>query len=133
PITDIPAPYVVLKPLQEVVQTKEEPVIVILLADPDQLSALVTLANYGNGSFENVIIPYAAACQTIGIFPYREAGQKNPRAVIGLTDLTARKSVRSQLGKDTLTFAVPLKMFREMETHVEGSFLQRETWNALKK
>ena len=133
PIVDVPAEYVVFKPLKEVNQQKEEPVIVVFLANPDQLSALVILANYGRGSFENVIIPYAAGCQTLGILPYREAENENPRAVIGLTDISARKNVRRQLGKDMLTFAVPLKMFQEMESHVDNSFLQRETWDALKR
>jgi len=65
--------------------------------------------------------------------PYREAENENPRAIIGLTDITARKNVRKQLGKDLFTFAVPLKMFKEMESHVDNSFLQRETWDALKR
>ncbi|MBN2538713.1 MAG: DUF169 domain-containing protein, partial [Deltaproteobacteria bacterium] len=133
PIADVPTQYVVFKPLKDVDLNKEDPVIIVFSANPDQLSAMVILANYGNGSFENVIIPYAAGCQTIGIFPYREAKHENPRAVIGLTDISARKIVRSQLGRDMFTFAVPLKMFKEMEAHVEGSFLQRENWNALKE
>jgi len=133
PIIDIPEKYVILKPLQDVNLSKEKPVVIVFLATPDQLSALVILANYGRGTFENVIIPYAAGCHTIGIFPYREAQSENPRAVVGLTDIFARKNVRRQLGSDLFTFAVPLKMFKEMEAHIEGSFLQRETWNSLKK
>jgi hypothetical protein len=31
-----------------------------------------------------------------------------------------------------MTFTVPWKMFMEMEEHVEGSFLQRKTIEALK-
>jgi len=133
PIIDIPAKHVVFKPLKDVDLAKEEPVVIVFLANPHQLSALVILANYGNGSFENVIIPYAAGCQTIGILPYREAKAENPRAVVGLTDIFARKNVRRQLGNDLFTFTVPLKMFKEMEAHIEGSFLQRETWNTLKE
>ncbi|MBW2558854.1 MAG: DUF169 domain-containing protein [Deltaproteobacteria bacterium] len=133
PITDVPAQYVIFKPLKDVDLDREEPVVITFLANPDQLSAMVILANYGSGSFENVIIPYAAGCQTIGIFPYREAKNENPRAVIGLTDISARKTVRRQLGRDVFTFAVPLKMFKEMEAHVEGSFLQGENWNTLKE
>jgi len=133
PIVDIPAKHVVFKPIENVDLDREEPVVIIFLANPDQLSALVILANYGRGSFENVIILYAAGCQTIGILPYREVKSENPRAIVGLTDISARKNVRSQLGEDLFTFAVPLEMFKEMEGHVEGSFLQRETWNALKE
>ena len=35
------------------------------------------------GGNENVIIPDAAGCQTIGIAPYREAQSERPRAVVG--------------------------------------------------
>jgi len=132
PIVDIPARYVVFKPLRDVDQKNEKPVVIVFPVNPDQLSALVILANYGSGGSENVTIPFAAGCQAIGIFPYLEAKKRrNLRAVIGLTDISARKNVRKQLGKDLFTFAVPLEMFYEMEAHVTGSFLQRETWNAL--
>lgn len=48
-----------------------------------------------------------------------------------MTDLTARKNVRRQLGEDVLTFAVPYKMFKEMEENVESSFVERDTWKSL--
>ncbi|MFN2168622.1 MAG: DUF169 domain-containing protein, partial [Anaerolineae bacterium] len=101
--------------------------------DPDQISALVVLANYGRGHNENVIIPFAAGCQTIGIYPLREAQSETPRAVVGLTDLSARVAVRRQLGDNLQTFSLPFAMFQEMEGHVAGSFLERHTWKALLK
>ncbi len=133
PIIDILAKHVVLKPLQDVSEDTEKPQTVIFFADPDQLSALVVLANYARDDNENVIIPYAAACQTIGIYPYREAQSGKQRAVIGLTDLSARVHVGKQLGVDLLTFAVPLKMYDEMEANVAGSFLERHTWQSILK
>ena len=101
------------------------------MLDPDQLSALVMLANYGGEDNQNVIAPFAAGCQQIGIFPYRETRSERPRAVIGLTDLSARKNLKKQLDRNVLSFAVPWRMFEEMEDDVEGSFLQKETWRAL--
>jgi hypothetical protein len=111
---------------------RETPEIIIFLADPDQLSALVILANYGENGSENTIIPYAAGCQTIGIYPYREAQAKNQRAVVGLTDLSARNNLKKQLGRNLFSFAAPLKMFHEMEANVEGSFLRKNTWRSLR-
>ena len=117
----------------EVRQVRVDPQLVgtVFFADPDELSALTVLANYGRGDNENVIIPWAAGCQTIGIYPYREAKMNRPRAVVGLTDLSARVYIRKQLGDNLLTFAMPFALFTEMEANVEGSFLQRHTWQEL--
>jgi uncharacterized protein (DUF169 family) len=133
PITDIPAEYIIFKPLSDVDVDQETPQVIIFFADPDQLSALVVLANYDRPDNHNVIIPYAAGCQTIGIYPYQEAKAERQKAVVGLTDLSARVYIRKQLADNLMTFAVPLKMFEELEQNVEGSFLERPTWQGLLK
>ena len=126
PIIDIPEEYVVFKPLQETTQD-EIPNVVVFLVNPDQMSALVVLANYARNTSENVIVPFAAACHTIGIIPLREAASENPRAVIGLTDVT----VRNKFARDLLSFAIPYRMFLEMEADVTGSFLEKHHWQNL--
>ncbi|HDQ04426.1 MAG TPA: hypothetical protein ENN23_07690, partial [Deltaproteobacteria bacterium] len=132
PIREIPEPYVVFKPLSAVDLKKEKPQSIIFFVNPDQLSALVVLANYGREGNDNVIIPYAAGCQTIGIYPYEEAKEEKPRGVVGLTDLSARVYVRRQLGDaHYMTFAAPYALFKEMEENVSGSFLERHTWKSL--
>lgn len=131
PITDIPAKYVILKPLADV-EAKEQPENITFLANPDQLSALVVLANHGRKSFDNVTLPYAAGCQSIGILTYAQGKSPKPKAVVGLVDLSARKNVRKLLGSDLLTFSMPLSLFKEMENNVETSFFFRNTWKALK-
>ena len=133
PMTDIPFEYVVFKPLNSVNTKIERPVIVIFLAGMDQLSALVVLANYGMPGRENVIIPFAAGCQAIGIFPYYEANSQQPRAVIGLVDISARVQIKRQLKEDVMSFTVPFAMFQEMEANVPGSFLERNTWKELRE
>jgi uncharacterized protein (DUF169 family) len=133
PITDIPAEYVIFKPLADVDLPQETPQVIVFFADPDQLSALVVLANYDRQDNLNAIIPYAAGCQTIGIYPYEEAQAEKQRAVVGLTDLSARVSIRRQLEDHLMTFAVPLAMFEEMENNVADSFLDRPTWQDLRK
>jgi len=131
PITLIKDSYVLFKPLSEVNPELETPETVVFLANPDQLSALVILANYGREGMENVILPWAAGCQTIGILPYREAKSERPRAVVGLTDISARKYVRNLLGSEYLSFAMPWELFLEMEGDVAGSFLEKHTWRSL--
>ena len=118
PMTQINSTYVLFKPLPEVDSQIERPETVIFLVNPDQLSALVILANYARAGMENVIIPWAAGCQTIGILPYREGKSDNPRAVVGLTDISARKYTQNLLGPEYLSFAMPWKMFLEMESNV---------------
>jgi uncharacterized protein (DUF169 family) len=131
PIREIPARYVLFQPLYQVDPNGERPQVIVFFADPDQLAALVVLVNYDRGDNENVIIPYAAGCQTIGIYPYREEEAARPRAVVGLTDLSVRLYIRKQLGENLMTFAVPPRLFEEMEANVEGSFLERPNWQRL--
>lgn len=132
PLMDHGASQVVLTPLAAIDPEVETPTTVVLAANADQLSALVILANYSRPGRDNVTIPWAAGCQTIGILPWAEARSPAPRAVVGLTDISARKYVRGQLGADCLTFAMPWTLFLEMEAAVEGSFLERPTWRALR-
>lgn len=132
PVVNIPREYVIFKPLSKV-EDSEEPVVVVFVVNPHQLSALVVLANYGRESCDNVVVPMGAGCHQIGIYAYREAEAERPRAVIGLTDLDARFNVRSRLGDNILTFTVPYKMFKEMESNVERSFLEVGTWPKLRK
>lgn len=131
PIQDMGRRFVVFKPLNDADPSKDQIATVVFLANPDQLSALVVLANYGRGGINNVIIPFAAGCQSIGIIPFKEAASENPRAVVGLMDISARKYTRSLIGMEYLTFAMPWNLFQEMESNVEGSFLQSHTWMSL--
>lgn len=128
PITDVPAKFVAMKPLSQVDPERDEPVSVSFLVNPDQLSALVILANYDRPGLENVAIPYAAACQVVGLLSYREAQSEQPRCLVGLTDISARKYLKGQKASDKMTFTIPFRRLREMEANVAGSFLEGGTW-----
>lgn len=123
PMVDVPAEYVVFKPL-ELVQENETPKVIVFLANPDQLSALVVLANYSRETNINVVAPFGAGCHSTCIIPYAEADLETPKAIIGLTDISARKHIE----KDMLSFTVPYRMYLEMEENVPGSFLEKEEW-----
>jgi uncharacterized protein (DUF169 family) len=133
PITDIPAKYVVFRPLREEDLESDTVKSITLVVTPDQLSALVVLANHEHPERENVGIPYAAGCQVLGIFMYREGEKEHPRALVGLTDLSARKNLEHIIGKDKMTFSMTPAMFKSMESNVDGSFFHRHTWAMLKK
>ncbi len=131
PMTDVPFEYIVFKPLSETHLDEVLPKTVIFLVDYDQLSAMVCLANYDRESNDNVIIPWAASCQSIGIYPLYQSTLEKPRAVIGLVDIYSRIKLKRQLKDDILSFAVPYRMFQEMEANIAGSFLEGSTWREL--
>jgi uncharacterized protein (DUF169 family) len=133
PIIDIPAQYVVVKPLEQADPDKDEIKNVTFFVDPDSLSAIIILAGFENPDGESVIGPWAAGCQVPGIFAYRELERPRPRGLIGLTDITARRNIRTTLGEQILSFTAPWPLFLEMEGNVEDSFLNRMTWRSLLK
>lgn len=128
PPEDIPFEYVVFKQLAQVDLAKETPELVVMLANPDQLSALVVLANYDSPVRDNVVAPFGAGCHSICLLPYRESKRANPRAVIGMFDISARPHVDA----DVLSFTVPFRSFKAMEANVPGSFLERSAWGRVK-
>jgi uncharacterized protein (DUF169 family) len=128
PYYDVPTEYVVFKPLEKIEQD-EKPEVVVFLATPDQISALVVQANFARHGGDSVIIPWGAGCHSICIIPLNEGKSENPRGVIGLIDISARKHV----AKDILSFSVPFEMFLEMESNVNESFLNREEWQKVKE
>ena len=99
--------------------------------DADQLSALVVLANYATPRSDRVTIPFASGCQSVGLLAFAEVASAYPRAVVGLTDLSARQAVRRSLGPDSLTFTMPWKLFLEMEENAPGCFFDRPTFRSL--
>lgn len=127
PITDIPYQYVIFKPMSQVDIAQETPEIVSFYINSDQLSALTVLANYYRPGTENVIIPFSSGCQNTFLVPYAEAQKENPRAVVGLTDL----SVRLMVEPNMLSFSVPYKMFLDMEKNIKGSFLEKNLWQKI--
>jgi len=127
PITDIPYQYVIFKPLSQIDTTKEIPALIVFYVNTDQLSALTVLANYYRPGNENVIIPFSSGCQSVFLIPYAEAQKENPRAVVGLTDIT----VRPMVDPDMLSFSVPYKMYLEMENNIEKSFLEKNLWHKI--
>jgi uncharacterized protein (DUF169 family) len=131
PMTEVPTEFVVFKPLKDVNETREDLRVVVFLGNMDQIAALTVLANYGRGHNNNVIFPFAAGCQSIGIYPYREAKMPEPRAVLGLNDISARVYLKRLLKNDVMSFAMPLALFREMEANLAGSFLEQDTWQQL--
>ena len=120
--------FIVLKPYN-MLNEYEIPDAVIFLVNADELSALVTLANYDKSTQDNVEIKFGAGCAQT--FLYTLANQDNEKDIctIGLTDPSARKCI----DKDLLSFSIPYRRFCIMEEKAENSFLTHNTWNTLLK
>ncbi|MGA9079714.1 MAG: DUF169 domain-containing protein [Halobacteriota archaeon] len=127
----LPTRYVVMKPLSEVTDGETvEAAIVVFVANADQLSALATLANFDRPTNDNVSTLFGSGCGSLVMQVLDQARAESPKAVIGLTDITARK----YLDKNVLSFSVPFKRFVEMEANVEGSFLTKgKDWPEIAK
>lgn len=126
---DLPK-YTVFKPLS-LLGEGEEPVSITLFCTPDQISALVVLCNYFQKGIENVIAPFAAGCQSVGILTYKQIHVEQPKAVIGTFDITARQVIKNSLGDNLLSFSLPYALFMKMEGHADESFLTRHNWKNL--
>lgn len=133
PVYDAKDGYVVMKPIHEV-EEGEDVKSVVFVVNADQIAALSILANFGTGNIRDGILVTggASGCQAMGVCTYAENGKDHPRAVLGLTDLSARKAVRSTLGKDVMTFSVPFALYQEMEKNVPGSCLELDLWKELR-
>jgi hypothetical protein len=123
-----PAKYLVFKRWDKV-EAREEPAVVVFFAESDVLAELFTLANFRSASPSAVITPFSAGCGSIISYPFVEGESKNPRAVIGLFDPSARPYV----GENILTFAAPMKKFAAMVSDMDESFLITPTWTRILK
>jgi len=130
PITDIAEKYVIFTPLGKV-NPGEHPVVVVFLADPLQITGLVTLVGAVREGTDPVRVPPMAACQQIGAFVYEEAKKDHPRAVLGYTDLAARANVGKTIPEKMFTFAVPFSLYREMEAEAKDGVFDGPIWKGL--
>lgn len=120
--------WCVFKPLGEF-SAASPPALVSFLVNADQLAALVVWANYDRESGDNVLITHAAGCATLVSLAMKQAAAEQPKALVGLTDISARKVVE----KDILSFTLPYKMLENMMQYVDDTFLKKEEWLEIKE
>ena len=127
-ITDIAEKYVIFKPLGKV-SPDEKPVSVVFLVDPVQLSGLSIFMGTLRDRPDPVLFPARmAACQQIGAAVYAESKEKQPRAVLGYTDIAARENVGKTIPAHMFTFAMPYSLFLEMEAGATDSIFDGPIW-----
>lgn len=101
---------------------------VTFFVNPDQLSLLLLGAHYREapGDPPAVIAPFGAAC---GLLCPAFDDLEKPQAVIGATDIAARK----YLPREILALTVTRPMFEQLSTLSPKSFLNKRFWQDLQK
>ncbi|MBI5239906.1 MAG: DUF169 domain-containing protein [Elusimicrobia bacterium] len=123
PFLRAPGKYAVFKRWDRL-SAADRPETAVFFAPPDVLSGLFTLAGYADRRRESVICPFGAGCAAIAQYPCLEARSPEPRAVLGMFDVSARPSVPER----TLSFAVPMALLARMAGDMEESFLITASW-----
>lgn len=125
----LPAPrdYIVFKRWDRMTEN-DQPIVIVFFATPDVLSGLFTLANFDEPQINGVIAPFGAGCATIVDYPRRELDSREPRAVLGMFDVSARPCIPP----GTLTFAVPWPKFVRMVDNMGESFLITKSWKKVR-
>ena len=118
--------YIVIGPLRK--EQYEYLKTITFYVNPDQLSLLITGAEYCNASKEHhpVTAVYGSGCgQLAAVF----ADLDMPAASIGGTDI----AMRPYLPRDTLAFTVTKPMFEQLCQLDESSFLYKSFWSNVKQ
>jgi len=122
-----PGKYIVFKRWDALKET-DDPEAAVFFAAPDVLAGLFTLAGFDESDPYGVIAPFCSGCSAIVYQPYHENRNDNPRAILGMFDISARPCVPSTV----LTFAVPWKKFVRMVENMDESFLITDSWKKIK-
>ena len=128
PAFGAPARYAIFKRWDRL-EPSDVPAVVIFFASPDVLSGLFTLAGFDETRIEAVIAPFGAGCATIAQYPYLQGQIEDPRAVLGMFDVSARPFVE----EDVLSFAVPMAKFERMVRNMDESFLITASWAKVRR
>lgn len=123
-----PAKYIVFK-RWDMLEDNELPAAVIFLVPPDVLAGLFTLANYDESDLYGVTAPFSAGCGSIVQYPYLQLNTENPKAILGMFDVSARPFVPHNV----LSFTVPMNKFMKMVDNMEESFLITQSWDKVHK
>ncbi len=122
-----PGRYLVCK-RWDALDAADEPLAVVFFATPDVLSGLFTLANFDEPGPDGVRTPFGSGCASVISYPLQESQSADPKAILGLFDISARPCV----GPHVLTLAVPWPKFLRMVDNMDESFLITESWNKVR-
>lgn len=113
----------------DLLDVDDEPEVVIFFGTPDIISGLFTLSNFDREDLNGVVSPFGAGCATIALYPYLEKKNKNPRAIMGMFDVSARPCISPHM----FSIALPMERFTELIKNMDESFLITASWSKVKK
>ena len=127
PYSDRAYPRVVFAPQSRWAEAGT-PDLVLVFANPDQLSALVTLLGFHNGETLNTLAPFGAACQSI-VYAAEQIDKERPLAIMGLFDLSQRREDLAGY----LTLTMPDARWQGLGADLELSFFTTRAWKNIEK
>ena len=127
PYSDRGYPRVVLAPQSRWAEAGT-PDLVLVFANPDQLSALVTLLGFHNGEALNTLAPFGAACHSI-VYAAEQIGKERPMAIMGLFDLSQRPKAPA----NSLSLTMPYSLWAGLADDLELSFFTTRAWKNIEK
>lgn len=127
PFSDKAYPRIVFAPLSRWSEIGI-PDLVFLFANPDQISALVTMLGFHNGRAINTIAPFGAACQSI-MFAAEQTDKDDPQAVMGLFDISQRRNALVNY----LSITMPYLLWKNLTKDLDKSCLTTHAWKEIEK
>ena len=127
PYSDRGYPRIVFAPLSRWGELGT-PDLVLVFANPDQLSALVIQLGFHNGRAVNTVAPFCAACQSI-VFAAAQIEEPDPMAVMGLFDISQRSAALAGY----LTLTMPYALWERLPDDLDKSCLTTHAWHQIEK
>lgn len=97
---------------------------VTFFADPDRLSALMTLSTFWSSDPNEILAPFSSGC---GLMWREMSNADRDRPIIGCTDIAMRKYVPPGI----MSLSVSPARFEKMIDFPDDTFLNREWWKDL--
>lgn len=126
-LTEADYTYVCFAPLDETKRPYDRnPDLVFLLANPDQLAALVIMCGYRNGRPVNVVASFVSGCQSI-LLAKKELGKPDPLTIMGMFDI----SQRYQIDKDLLSLTMTFDVYAQIVHDLPESCITTSAWEKI--
>ena len=104
------------------------PDVVLVFANADQMSALVTMLGSHNGEALNTLAPFGAACHSI-VFAVDQIEKEKPMAIMGLFDISQRREALA----GNLTLTMPDALWTGLYDALDKSCLTTHAWKEIEK